>query len=265
MIDYKNPSFRAFPLETGMHFDDSKSEFPSKVHSFDLKGTESHQLKNEKSSFYIYVHAGPTVLTRMLKNQIQTIVLLTGQYACVEQDVMVTGGKGIIIEKLNHKVMFMMGGPIEEIGRLNYIDGCTDSLLIPPVIKGDSCFNHLHFPAGIDQTPHTHPSIRTGLIARGSGWCITPWGSIPLKAGDVFLILPDQRDEKGKQKTIKFEGITQIIGTHSFRTDKDTMDVIAYHPDSDFGPEHQFHPMINRTIVDGVSASDLEDVQSHVI
>jgi hypothetical protein len=25
--------------------------------------------------------------------------------------------------------------------------------------------------------------------------------------------------------------------------------VIAYHPDSDFGPTHENHPMVNRTIV----------------
>ena len=30
------------------------------------------------------------------------------------------------------------------------------------------------------------------------------------------------------------------------------MCVIAYHPDSDFGPTDDDHPMVNRTIVDGV-------------
>ena len=40
------------------------------------------------------------------------------------------------------------------------------------------------------------------------------------------------------------------------------MAVIAYHPDSDFGPTHEVHPMINRTIVDGVSARLIEKIRT---
>jgi hypothetical protein len=66
-------------------------------------------------------------------------------------------------------------------------------------------------------------------------------------------------------------GTTFVIPTdswHSFRTfaDKEgketTMTVIAYHPDSDFGPTHEDHPMINRTWVDGVSANEIKDIQT---
>jgi hypothetical protein len=38
--------------------------------------------------------------------------------------------------------------------------------------------------------------------------------------------------------------------------------VIAYHPDSDFGPTHEDHPMINRTMVGGVSASELPHLRT---
>mgnify|MGYP005748185189 FL=1 len=45
---------------------------------------------------------------------------------------------------------------------------------------------------------------------------------------------------------------------HRFVTDKkSSMDVIAFHPDSDFGAEDEFHPMINKTIINGVSAREL--------
>ena len=40
------------------------------------------------------------------------------------------------------------------------------------------------------------------------------------------------------------------------------MDVIAFHPDSDFGPTDIEHPMINRTIVNGVKASELENIRT---
>ena len=38
--------------------------------------------------------------------------------------------------------------------------------------------------------------------------------------------------------------------------------MIAFHPDSDFGPAPEDHPMINRTMVDGVSASRLDDIRT---
>ena len=40
-------------------------------------------------------------------------------------------------------------GKVEPTGRLAYIDGCTDTLLISPPRKGDACLNHLHFPKNI--------------------------------------------------------------------------------------------------------------------
>ena len=144
----------------------------------------------------------------------------------------------------------MIGGPIEQKGRLLYIDGCSDSLLIPPVIKGDPCLNYLHFPAQISQTRHTHPSMRVGVVARGGGRCVVPSNedgtgidiTIPLTPGNIFVIPTD--------------------GHHSFFTDDSEMDVIAYHPDSDTGPTHNDHPMINRTIVDGVSAAYLDEIRT---
>ncbi len=42
---------------------------------------------------------------------------------------------------------------------------------------------------------------------------------------------------------------------HSFHTEGSSMDIIAFHPDSDYGPRPEDHPMINKTMVGGVSAS----------
>jgi hypothetical protein len=36
---------------------------------------------------------------------------------------------------------------------------------------------------------------------------------------------------------------------HSFATQGAALDVIAWHPDSDFGPRDEDHPMVNRTIL----------------
>jgi len=42
---------------------------------------------------------------------------------------------------------------------------------------------------------------------------------------------------------------------HSFHTEKDDdMALFAFHPDSDFGPTDEEAPMINRTLIEGISA-----------
>lgn len=137
-------------------------------------------------------------------------------------------------------------GRIETKGRLSYIDGCSDSMLVQPARLGDPVLNFLHFPKGIVQTQHTHPTIRMGVVARGSGraWQRTDqshagW-TVPLEQGTVFML--DEQE------------------LHSFRTDEpdpfntgnlvaETMDIVAYHPDSDWGPQDTNHPMLNRTYI----------------
>eukprot|EP00548_Thalassiothrix_antarctica_P011082 CAMPEP_0194153598 /NCGR_PEP_ID=MMETSP0152-20130528/56993_1 /TAXON_ID=1049557 /ORGANISM="Thalassiothrix antarctica, Strain L6-D1" /LENGTH=43 /DNA_ID= /DNA_START= /DNA_END= /DNA_ORIENTATION= len=43
------------------------------------------------------------------------------------------------------------------------------------------------------------------------------------------------------------------------------MDVIAAHPDSDYGPTNTDHPMVNRTIVNGISASLIPSIQTKLV
>ncbi|HEX4965992.1 MAG TPA: AraC family ligand binding domain-containing protein [Thermoanaerobaculia bacterium] len=141
-------------------------------------------------------------------------------------------GRIVVIQAVGYRGFNLGGGPIEERGRLRYIDTCSDTVLVASPLLGDPCLNHLHFPTGVDQTEHTHPSTRAGMIARGGGWCMTPSGRYALSPGRIFHIPRD--------------------GRHRFATEGGaSMDVIAYHPDSDFGPTHEEHPMVNRTWVDG--------------
>lgn len=141
----------------------------------------------------------------------------------------VAGGtcRVIVSQREGFRGVRAAGGPVEELGRLRYIDGCSDSLLACPPVKGDPCLNHLHFPDGIIQTEHWHPSTRAGTVARGVGWCETPAGLTPLVPGMAFHI--------------------PTGGLHRFITEAAPMDVIAYHPDTDWGPTDEDHPMVNRT------------------
>lgn len=136
--------------------------------------------------------------------------------------------KGLVVLIARHGFLGLpQVGAIEAEGRLAYIDGCSDTLLVTPPRLGDPVFNHLHFPAGIDQSEHLHPSIRLGVVARGRGFARLRTGEVPLAAGTVFLLAAHER--------------------HSFRTEDESMDVIAYHPDSDWGPTDAAHPMRTRT------------------
>lgn len=117
----------------------------------------------------------------------------------------------------------------EDKGRLSYIDGCTDSVLVYPPRKGDPCLNSLHFPAGIEQTMHTHPTSRVGLIVGGFGVADLGYKTVDLKLGDAFIIPANCK--------------------HRFKTKESYMNVVAWHPDSDWGPEDHNHPMLNRTFL----------------
>lgn len=43
--------------------------------------------------------------------------------------------------------------------------------------------NLLHIPPGIEQTMHTHPSDRIGVVVSGAGQCVTPEGLVDLVPG----------------------------------------------------------------------------------
>jgi hypothetical protein len=156
-------------------------------------------------------------------------VLSPGMFASLPGHARVSGERTLVVSRVGYRGVFLLGGPIEATGRLRYIDGCTDSLLLAPAVCGDPCLNHLHIPAGTRQTRHTHPSVRVGVIVRGHGLCVTPEGEQPLSPGMSFVIEPDL--------------------PHSFHTDRESLDVVVYHPDSDTGPTHEDHPMKNRTII----------------
>ena len=176
--------------------------------------------------------------TAELEGAAGRFTLRTGMYFALPGGGRIGGdGDGLLVSALGHTGLFGVGGPLEPTGRLRYIDGCSDTLLIPPARLGDPCLNALYFPPGTDQTAHTHPSLRAGVVMSGRGVCRLEDREVPLLPGVAFLIRTDCR--------------------HSFATAEDPMVVVAYHPDSDVGPTDEAHPMITRTIVDGVPASRL--------
>ena len=140
--------------------------------------------------------------------------------------------KMFLVFRLGYKCQDSLGW-VEPQGRLSYIDGCTDSLLIYPPRLGDPSLNLLYFPPGIEQTRHLHPSIRIGCVIEGSGisdvWENGEIVSRSLEAGTNFCLEENE--------------------LHRFRTDDSSMVVVAWHPDGDWGPTDHNHTMLNRTYI----------------
>lgn len=232
-----NKAFSFFEWKNGK-ITDLDDNFPSYLSSWKT-GIEMEA----DGTHYFMVVEGPTILYY----REQRFILSQGMYGSIPGTCMIAGGKGLIATRKDYIGMFMLGGPAEQEGRLKYIDGCTDSVLIHPPKVGDPCVNLLYFPPGIDQTPHTHPSIRVGTVLSGKGRCHY-WEdgvehTVDLVPGMIWCIHTD--------------------GLHKFSTPYgEHLRVMPYHPDSDQGPNDESHPMLNRTIVDGVSAAKIDAIRT---
>ena len=228
-------TFLPFRLTHGPLAETSDEALPSRLSAW---RDDVLELSDDGTHFG-YVHEGAATL----ETACGTYTLRQGMYFASPSACRVGGpSRGVVVTRLGYRGVFTLGGPVEQRGRLRYIDGCTDSLLIPPQMSGDPCLNALYFPAGVSQTEHTHPSARVGLVARGTGLCRTREATFPLTPGLAFIIRAE--------------------GRHSFETAEEEMVVVAYHPDSDYGPTHEAHPMINRTVVRGVPASQIESIHT---
>jgi hypothetical protein len=229
-----------------VHF--SKGEFH--MLAWNSKCCDRH-FGEDGASVFGFVSEGETILRLGNGRQFN---LYEGMYFACPGKILLEGGCGIVIVAPYHQCLFTMGGPVRagDEGRLPYIDGCSDTLLISPVHCGDPCLNHLHFPGGIQQTQHTHPSGRAGVVIGGRGICVCK-----------------KADEDEVVRTALNPGVAFVIPKgvlHAFETaEGDELDVIAFHPDSDFGPTATSHPMVNRTFVGGKSASFLPDIQTEHI
>jgi len=192
--------------------------------AFNIK--ELVQKSFQVKALYLFVQEGEI----RLKTEYLDCNLKAGMYLALSGNVEVEfmpNSRGIYIETSAFHPLNCVGGPLENEGRLQYIDGCSDTLLLPPSRLGEPCLNLLHFPSKTNQTIHHHPSFRFGIVYSGCGESVSLSETIDLRAGDVFFI------PAGVQ--------------HKFNTNESEMNVIAFHPDSDWGPTDEIHPMKNRT------------------
>lgn len=216
--------FLTFEIESGLRLEAPGEEHPARV--WGCCG-ETLRLPADGTHFIILGEGEASVESAGRP----AAALLPGMF-CVAPGaarIVAPHGRALVITQVSYHGLWQAGGPPESRGRLRYIDGCSDTLLVCPPRLGEACLNHLHVPPGTRQSAHTHPSVRIGTIVGGTGECRTPEGNRALRAGMGWLIPA---------------GLV-----HSFHTDAQCLDVIAWHPDSDFGPTDESHPMRNRTLL----------------
>src|SRR5207249_4486620 len=121
-----------------------------------------------------------------------TFFCLPGNYE-LEADGLVA-----VVKRRNYRGL-VIAGRIEQTGRLSYLNGCSTTVLVPPPKLGHPLLNHLHIPPCVHQNEHTHPSLRFGIVLRGSGKAfgrepsgVAEWEQ-PLTAGAIFLLCAYER------------------------------------------------------------------------
>jgi hypothetical protein len=120
--------FSIFELTTACLSEQYDARFPTALHAW--RGT-SLKLPDNGTHFG-YIFRGGAIL----RCQAGEFVLQEKMYFCMPGRLQLENGEGIIITRLDYKGLFNLGGPIESQGRLRYIDGCTDTLLISPILQG---------------------------------------------------------------------------------------------------------------------------------
>jgi hypothetical protein len=123
----KNPSFVSFSWTNGLLFDDSRSQFPTKLHA--LVGENTLNFK-PGSTYFVYQYTGMSVIGTGAHS------LPEGYFAsCTADKKYIFGNpecKAIIVERIDSNGVYLLGGPIEDKGRLA---NTTHTPIYPPRVS----------------------------------------------------------------------------------------------------------------------------------
>ena len=200
--------------------DRTDSMYPCEVH----KITNGEFIVPKNSTVYGFCISGEMIVSSTKTVAQNEFFSISSRYGA---DKIIVNGVGFCIIKFGFHGQNVFGGPIEKQGRLCYIDHCSDSLLVYPPRMGDPSLSSLHFPPGIVQTFHTHPSFRLGIVAYGKGYAESKTYKHDLTPGAVFCMEEQE--------------------VHRFVTEDSGLIVISFHPDGDWGPTDHDHTLLNRT------------------
>jgi|688.fasta_scaffold10745_16 quercetin dioxygenase-like cupin family protein len=141
-------------------------------------------------------------------------------------------GSAVVVEYLGLRLLESRYYVQDQLGQgnLSYIDGGTNTTAVNPGRLGDPVINYVHFPAGMTQTLHTHPSHRVGMVLKGRGLVELDNSDFPLKQGDAFFL---QRN---------------VLHNFTCPYDEDVV-LFVFAPDSGTGPTDEVNPLKIRTYI----------------
>src|SRR5262249_1619789 len=144
----REPPMSFTPLEilTGLLLDLSADVYPTLVYGWHGAALT---LPSDATHYGIVTEGECVLRDRYGAFRLQTGMCFVGPWGCVVES---GAGRGLVISRPGYWGLRQIGGPLEMEGRLQYIDGCTDTLLVCPPRLGEPCLNHLHIP------PHTNQS-----------------------------------------------------------------------------------------------------------
>jgi hypothetical protein len=210
--------------QPGYTIDRRDSEHPSRI--VVASGMYSHL--DPMATMYWYSLAG----TARIRTKGFDVTADVGTFgACPGPFDVVCQGLVIMFERISYRGL-VSAGRLEDRGRLAFMDGCSDTVLIAPPQAGDPVLNHLHIPSTVKQSPHFHTSDRLGVVTGGSG---VAWigrddvSEVRLQRGSIFCV--------------------EAHEVHSFETNEESLDIVVFHPDSDWGPTDAVHPMRTRSVL----------------
>lgn len=193
-----------------------------------LEAGESRAFDYTKGTYYIMLQNASYYSDNVKLEDVNAALAVNNHFTikCGKGTAVVIEYMGLRLLESRYYVQDKLG-----MGNLSYMDGGTNTTAVNPGRLGDPVINYVHFPAGMYQTLHTHPSHRIGMVLKGMGKIELDDGDFPLQQGDVFFM----------QRNV----------LHNFTCPYENEDVVlfVFAPDSGTGPTDEVNPLKIRTYV----------------
>lgn len=192
-----------------------------------LESGDSRAFDYTKGTYYIMLQNASYYSDNVKLENVDAALTVNNHFTikCNQGTAVVVEYMGLRLLESRYYVQDKLG-----MGNLSYIDGGTNTTAVNPGRLGDPVINYVHFPAGMSQTLHTHPSHRVGMVLKGRGKIELDHGDFELQQGDVFFM---QRN---------------VLHNFMCPYNEDVI-LFVFAPDSGTGPTDEVNPLKIRTYV----------------
>lgn len=205
---------------------ETQDRWPLKITK--LEACESRTFDATKGTYYVMLHNATYSSNTAHFKTVNAAFCVNGNFTIIcdsDSSAVVVEYPGLHLLESRYYVQNKL-----DMGNLSYMDGGTNTTAVNPGRLGDPVVNYVHFPAGMYQTLHTHPSHRVGLILKGHGQIeLDNKQFFNINEGEVFFM---QRNM-----------------LHNFICDKEDVVLFVFAPDSGTGPTDEVNPLKIRTYV----------------